>query len=103
MAISTHWKKTAAAKFGKEAFLGVHTVDSFQGSEADVVLLSFVRANPRGCIGFLSDFRRLNVALSRAKFHLLILANVRTFFRQQGSSGAEDIAALFEDAVQRRV
>ena len=44
----------------------VHTVDSFQGSEADIVLLSFVRTS-RESVGFLKDFRRLNVALTRAK------------------------------------
>ena len=48
----------------------VLTVDSFQGSEADVVILSFVRNNAHGDIGFLRGFQRLNVALTRAK-HLL--------------------------------
>ena len=49
----------------------VHTVDSFQGSEADVVILSFVRNNTHRDIGFLRGFQRLNVALTRAK-HLLL-------------------------------
>lgn len=51
--------------------LRVMTVDSFQGSECDVVILSFVRNNSRGSVGFLKDFQRLNVALTRAR-HLLI-------------------------------
>ena len=50
----------------------VATVDSFQGRECDVVLYSTVRSNPQGNIGFLRDYRRVNVALSRAK-HLLAI------------------------------
>jgi hypothetical protein len=56
------------------AFVG--TVDSFQGSEADVVILSLVRNNPRNQLGFLRDRRRLNVALSRAKCHLIIVGSI---------------------------
>ena len=51
--------------------LRVMTVDSFQGSECDVVILSFVRNNSRGSVGFVKDYQRLNVALTRAR-HLLI-------------------------------
>ncbi len=57
----------------------VGTVDSFQGSEADVVILSLVRNNPRsggGALGFLRDRRRMNVALSRAKSHLIIVGSL---------------------------
>ena len=50
----------------------VATVDSFQGRECDVVLYSTVRSNPQGNIGFLRDYRRVNVALSRAR-HLLAI------------------------------
>lgn len=57
----------------------VITVDSSQGSEADVVILSSVRSNPHGSIGFADNPNRLNVALSRAKYHLIIVGNRNTF------------------------
>ena len=62
----------------------VGTVDSFQGSEADIVILSLVRNNPRtgrGALGFLRDKRRMNVALSRAKSQLIIVGSL-AFLRE---------------------
>ena len=50
----------------------VATVDAFQGRECDIVIYSIVRSNPSGRIGFLHDYRRINVALSRAR-HLLVI------------------------------
>jgi hypothetical protein len=58
--------------------VAVHTVDSFQGSEASVVLLSLVRSNKSGDVGFLSDARRLNVAVTRAQDLLLIFGDAAT-------------------------
>merc|ERR1711972_760098 len=98
MEISRLWRTTTVAKSARNVFLGVHTVDSFQGSEVDIVLLSFVRANPRGAVGFLSDFRRLNVALSRAKLHLIVLGNITTFQAGPKSDAGSDVSALFADA-----
>ena len=52
----------------------MYTLDCFQGSEKDIILISCVRAGPGG-IGFLHDRRRLNVALTRAKKTLVIVGN----------------------------
>jgi ATP-dependent RNA/DNA helicase IGHMBP2 len=56
----------------------VDTVDAFQGREADAVLVSCVRSNPDGQIGFLADLRRMNVALSRARRHLFVVGDSAT-------------------------
>ena len=53
----------------------IATVDSFQGRECDVVVYSTVRSNPERRIGFLKDYRRVNVALSRARHQLLIIGD----------------------------
>lgn len=56
----------------------VNTVDGFQGQERDVIVLSLVRSNDEGQIGFLRDLRRMNVAITRARMKLIILGNVDT-------------------------
>ena len=61
--------------------ISVNTVDGFQGQERDVILISLVRANDAGQIGFLRDLRRMNVAITRARMKLFILGDATTMTR----------------------
>ena len=61
--------------------ISVNTVDGFQGQERDIILISLVRANDDGQIGFLSDLRRMNVAITRARMKLIILGDASTMTR----------------------
>ena len=68
-------------------FISVNTVDGFQGQERDIILISLVRSNDSGQIGFLSDLRRMNVAMTRARMKLIIFGDKETlrhhaFYRQ---------------------
>jgi superfamily I DNA and/or RNA helicase len=75
----------------------VATVDSSQGCEADIVLISFVRSQRedvnRHNAGFLSDDRRMNVALTRAKFQLICIGNIRGFSKMVGVETMHMLAA----------
>ena len=82
----------ARALFAKK-IVQVHTVDSFQGSEVDRVVLSFVRSNPGKQLGFLKDGRRLNVALTRAKYNLIMLGNYTTLCGKDRNRN-KDVPAL---------
>lgn len=67
--------------------ISVNSVDGFQGQERDVIIISMVRDNEKGTIGFLRDLRRMNVAITRARMKLIILGNAETlsqhkFYRQ---------------------
>lgn len=66
--------KTLLADTNVEA----NTVDSFQGQERDVVYISLTRSNANGIIGFLSDYRRMNVAMTRARFKLVLVGDSAT-------------------------
>lgn len=59
----------------------VNTVDGFQGRESDVVVISLVRSNDEGNIGFLRDLRRMNVAMTRARMKLIIIGNSSTLVK----------------------
>ena len=64
--------------FGNCSNVRVDTIDSFQGQEADVVYISLVRSNENLEIGFLKDYRRMNVALTRAKRGLFLIGDTAT-------------------------
>ena len=61
--------------------ISVNTVDGFQGQERDIILISLVRSNDEGQIGFLRDLRRMNVAITRARMKLIILGDSQTMTR----------------------
>ncbi len=63
--------------------LSVNTVDGFQGQERDIVLISLVRSNDDGQIGFLRDLRRMNVAITRARMKLIIIGDPATLTRHR--------------------
>lgn len=56
----------------------ISSIDSFQGQEKQIVILSLVRSNPEATIGFLKDYRRMNVALTRAKEQLFVIGDSST-------------------------
>ena len=60
------------------SLISINTVDGFQGQERDIILISLVRNNPKGDIGFLRDLRRMNVAITRARMKLIILGDKTT-------------------------
>ena len=62
-------------------FISINTVDGFQGQERDVIVISLVRSNDDGQIGFLRDLRRMNVAITRARMKLIILGDRPTMTR----------------------
>ncbi|MFY0626951.1 MAG: AAA family ATPase [Reichenbachiella sp.] len=79
---------------GEEALkkININTVDSFQGQERDVIYISLVRSNENGEIGFLSDTRRMNVAMTRAKKKLVVIGD-------SGTIGQHPFYAKFLDYI----
>lgn len=63
--------------------ISVNTVDGFQGQERDIIFISLVRSNDKGEIGFLSDLRRMNVAITRARMKLIILGDAKTMCKHK--------------------
>ncbi|TFK52558.1 hypothetical protein OE88DRAFT_1796188 [Heliocybe sulcata] len=92
-------RRTFVQRFGQDIVgkVDFNTVDGFQGQEKDVIILSCVRAGPGlQSVGFLSDTRRMNVALTRAKCSLFVLGHAPTLERSDANW-----CAIIEDARSR--
>ncbi|MEM6966367.1 MAG: AAA domain-containing protein [Bacteroidota bacterium] len=75
-------------------FVTINTIDGFQGQERDVIYISLVRSNGRSEIGFLNDYRRMNVAMTRARKQLVIIGD-------SGTIGKDKFYAAFMDYVDK--
>ncbi len=76
--ISPYSGQVAAAKEILPQALRISTIDSFQGQEKENIIVSLVRSNDDGDIGFLKDYRRMNVAITRAKEQLIVIGDSAT-------------------------
>lgn len=91
--------------------IAINTIDGFQGQERDVVFISLVRSNDDGKIGFLSDLRRMNVAMTRARMKLVIIGSAATltrhpfyeklFLSQKKENGVKKVSGI-SDGESRR-
>ncbi|HNR18072.1 MAG TPA: AAA domain-containing protein [Chitinophagaceae bacterium] len=92
--ISPYSGQVAAAKEVLPKQIRVSTIDSFQGQEKENIILSLVRSNDDGDIGFLKDYRRMNVAITRAKEQLFIIGDSATI-------GADSLYSAFLTYVEQ--
>ena len=76
--ISPYSGQIVLAKEMLAATMRIRTIDSFQGQEKENIVLSLVRSNDDGVIGFLKDYRRMNVAITRAKEKLFVIGDSAT-------------------------
>lgn len=80
--------------FEHQSICQVDTIDGFQGMEKDLIIVSLVRSNPDSSIGFLKDYRRLNVSLTRAKRGMIIIGNSETLSKDKLYYGLVEFARL---------
>jgi superfamily I DNA and/or RNA helicase len=76
--ISPYSGQVTAAKDILPKQMRISTIDSFQGQEKETIIVSLVRSNDDGDIGFLKDYRRMNVAITRAKEQLFVIGDSAT-------------------------
>ena len=93
--ISPYAAQVAAARERLPANIRISTIDSFQGQEMPVVIVSLVRSNDEGIIGFLKDYRRMNVALTRAQESLYVIGDSATI-------GADPFYRAFLEYTERQ-
>ena len=74
--------------------LDIDTIDAFQGQERDLIMISLVRSNEKMDIGFLADYRRMNVAMTRARKQLVVIGDSATI-------GGDDFYSAFLDYVEK--
>ena len=80
----------------KDLDLQIQTVDSFQGQEKDVIYISLTRSNEQAEIGFLKDYRRMNVAMTRARKKLYIIGDSTTLCKDDFYNELMDYAQLID-------
>jgi len=78
--------------------ISINTVDGFQGQERDVIIISLVRSNEKGEIGFLGDLRRMNVAITRARMKLIIIGDGNTMAKHPFYKRLYDYCQSVNDA-----
>ena len=70
-----------------QEFIEINTVDAYQGREKDILIFSCVRASKERTLGFISDYRRMNVGITRAKYCLIVIGNSDTLNKDKNWRG----------------